>query len=135
MKQEDYKQLTKAHTRVEFLKIKVLLNEGNTSNEYYLIEEGLFRAYVHDYNGNEITTQFFGPNEILIEVTSLFLRVPSKENLNALTDGIAYKIEFDVFQQLFNSIYGFTEWGRSWMTNQLFISKQRALNMLIQSAT
>lgn len=135
MKQEDYLKLKKAHSRIAFSKNDILLNEGKTSNEYYLIEEGLFRAYVHDFNGNEITTQFFGQNEILIEVASLFLRVPSKENLQALTDGFAWKIEFDTFQKLFSSIQGFTEWGRSWMTNQLFISKQRALNMLTQSAT
>lgn len=109
MKQEDYRELIKAHSRVTFSKNDILLNEGKTSSEYYLIEEGLFRAYVHDFNGNEITTQFFGKNDILIEVTSLFLRVPSKENLQALKDGYAWKIEFDIFQKLFSSIYGFTE--------------------------
>jgi CRP/FNR family transcriptional regulator, anaerobic regulatory protein len=71
----------------------------------------------------------------LIEVASLFLRTPSKEYIHAVTNGVAWKIEFNTFQQLFNSIDGFADWGRNWMSNQLFISKQRSINMLTQSAT
>ncbi|RMA64693.1 Crp/Fnr family transcriptional regulator [Ulvibacter antarcticus] len=135
IKKEDYKAIIDSHKRVEFSKNELLLNEGKTSNEYYLIEKGLFRSFLYDYNGNEITADFFGSNEILIEVASLFLRIPSKENLQALSDGYGWKIEFSDFQNLYTSIDGFTEWGRTWMSNQLFISKQRAINMLTQSAT
>jgi CRP-like cAMP-binding protein len=135
IKKEDYKKIIDSHTKIEFSKNDILLNEGKISNEYYLIEKGLFRSFVNDFNGNEITTEFFGANDILIEVASLFLRTPSKENLQALTDGFAWKIELDTFQQLFNSIEGFTEWGRTWMSNQLFILKNRSINMLTLSAT
>lgn len=135
IKKEDYKELIASHNKVEFLKNDIILKEGRISNSYYLIECGLFRSFVNDFRGNEITTDFFGTNEILIEVPSLFLRIPSKENLQALTNGSAWKMEFSDFQKLFSSVEGFTEWGRSWMSNQLFISKQRAVNMLTQSAT
>lgn len=135
IKEMDYEQIIKSHARVEFAKGEIILKEGETSNAYYLVENGLFRSFVNDFNGNEITTGFFGVNEILIEVASLFLRIPSKENLQALTDGYAWKIEFHAFQTLFSSIEGFTEWGRTWMSNQLFISKQRSINMLTLSAT
>ena len=135
IKKEDYITLMDSHTKVEFSKNELILNEGKTSNEYYLIENGLFRSYVMDFNGNEITTNFFGSNQILIEVASLFLRIPSKENIQALSDGSVWKIDFNTFQELFNSIAGFTEWGRTWMSNQLFISKQRSIHMLTQSAT
>ncbi|WP_026451672.1 Crp/Fnr family transcriptional regulator [Aequorivita capsosiphonis] len=135
LNKEDYKELIASHTKIEFSKNELILNEGKISNSYYLIETGLLRSFVIDFKGNEITTAFFGPNEILIEVPSLFLRIPSKENLQALTNGTAWKIEFSDFQKLFSSIAGFTEWGRTWMSNQLFISKQRAVNMLTQSAT
>ncbi len=135
IKKDDYKELMASHSKIDFSKNEIVLNEGKISNDYYLIESGLFRSFVNDFNGNEITTDFFGPNEVLIEVPSLFLRIPSKENLQALTDCSAWKIEFSDFQKLFGSIEGFTEWGRTWMSNQLFISKQRAVNMLTQSAT
>ncbi|MEZ4841062.1 MAG: Crp/Fnr family transcriptional regulator [Flavobacteriaceae bacterium] len=111
-----------------------MLKEGKTANEYYLIERGLFRAFVHNTSGNEITTDFFTDNEFLIEVSSLFQRIPSQENLQALTDSWVWKIEFDVFQELFHKIEGIREWGRAWMSEQLFISKRRSINMITTSA-
>ena len=132
---EDYKEIKEAHTKVYFSKNELILKEGKTSNEYYLIEKGLFRSFVYDFNGNEITTAFFSENDLLIEVSSLFQRIPTKENLQALTDGSCLKIEFQTFQELFHKIKGFREWGRAWMSNQLFISKQRSVNMLTQTAT
>ena len=135
IQKEDYKTIIEAHTKVEFSKNETILSEGKANNEYYLIENGLFRSYVIDYKGNEITTEFFGLNDILIEVTSLFLRVPSKETMQALTDAKVWKINFDAFQNLYGTIEGFTEWGRTWMTNQLFDAKNRTVEMHTQSAS
>lgn len=135
IKKEEYKTIIDVHTKVEFLKNETILKEGKVSNEYYLIKKGFFRSYVIDYKGNEITTDFFGPNEILIEVASLFLRTPSKENIQALSNCEVYKIEFNDFQNLYSTINGFTEWGRSWMSQQLFTAKHRAVTMYTQSAS
>lgn len=135
IKKDDYKAIINAHTKVEFCKNDTIIKEGNISNEYYLIKKGLFRSYVIDYKGNEITTDFLGPNDILIEVASLFLRIPSKESIQALTDCEVYKINFNNFQNLYSTIEGFTEWGRSWMSHQLFMAKHRAVTMHTQSAS
>ncbi|AWW30166.1 cyclic nucleotide-binding protein [Echinicola strongylocentroti] len=135
LKKVDYESIINAHKEVQFKKNETILNEGKISNAYYLIRKGLFRSYVIDYKGNEITTDFFGPNDILIEVASLFLRSPSKETIQALTDGEVYKIGFNDFQKLYSTIEGFTEWGRSWMSHQLFIAKHRAVSMHTQSAS
>lgn len=135
IKKEDFGTIIPLHSKLEFLKNDFVLKEGKISNEFYLIESGLFRSYVVDFNGNEITTNFYGPSQILIEVSSLFLRQPTKENIQALTNSVVWKIDFDAFNLLYTNMPGFTEWGRAWMSNQLFISKQRAINMLTQSAT
>jgi len=135
IKKEDYKTIIGAHTKVEFRKNDTILKEGKISNEYYVIKKGLFRSYVIDYKGHEITTEFFGPNDILIEVASLFLQIPSKEYIQALTDCEVYKIDFNNFQNLYSTIPGFTEWGRSWMSHQLFMAKHRAVTMHTQSAS
>ena len=132
---DDFKEILETHTRIDLLKGQLLLETGKVSNEYFLIEKGLFRSFAYDYKGNEITTDFFIEKEILIEVSSLFQRVPSNENLQALSNGSVWKIEFNDFQKLFQKIECFPEWGRTWMTNQLFISKQRSLDMLTKSAT
>ena len=97
---DDFKEILETHTRIDLLKGQLLLETGKVSNEYFLIEKGLFRSFAYDYKGNEITTDFFIEKEILIEVSSLFQRVPSNENLQALSNGSVWKIEFNDFQKL-----------------------------------
>lgn len=135
LKTEDYKKINKAHTKIEFAKGTMLLESGRTAGEFYIIEKGLLRSFLYDYNGNEITTEFYCPLEVLIESFSLFQRVPSKENFQALSEGVAWKIEYATFQELLFEIEGLREWGRAWATNQLFILKQRSINVLTISAT
>lgn len=135
IKKADLREIKNAHQQINFSKGFNFLENGKMANEYYLIEDGLLRSYVHDFNGNEITTDFHGKKEISIEVSSLFQRIPTKENITALTNGKAWKIEFETFQELFHKIEGFREWGRAWMSKQLFILKQRSIEMLTKSAT
>lgn len=131
---EEMDEIVGSHQEIEFSKGTVLLKIGQMANEYYLIEEGLFRSFANDYNGNEITTGFYVSGEVLIEVSSLFQRVPSQENLVALTDGRAWKIGFNDFQHLFHKMEGVREWGRLWMAKQLFASRQRLIDTLTKSA-
>lgn len=58
----------------------------------------------------------------------------ASENIQALKDSTCWKIDYDVFQELFHSIDGFAEWGRLWMSNSLFQFKQRNLDMVSISA-
>jgi len=133
--EENFNSIIRSHKKITFKKHETILQEGRISNAYYLIEEGLFRSFLIDFKGNEITTGFFVSNDILIEVASLFLHIPSKETIQALSDGVAWEIDFNTFQKLYRSIPGFTEWGRTWMTNQLFEAKSRAVKMYTQSAS
>lgn len=128
------KEIREAHRKIDFSKGDLFLENGKMANAFFLIEKGLFRSFASDYNGNEITTGFFTEGEILIEVSSLFQRIPSEENLIAVTNGCVWKIEFETFQELFHNREGFREWGRAWMSQQLFISKQRSIDMRTKSA-
>jgi CRP-like cAMP-binding protein len=128
------KEIIAAHQKINFAKGSIILESGKIANNYFIIETELLRAYVNNYEGNEITTDFFCDGELSIEVSSLFQRIPSQENIRAITDGTAWRIEFDTFQLLFHSIEGYREWGRVWMSHQLFISKQRRIEMLTKSA-
>ncbi len=132
---EDIKVIAKAHQKIEIAKGSFLLKEGEIANEYFLLEKGLVRAFVHDYNNNEITTEFFVENEIVIVPASLFQRNPSQENLQAVTDCVLWKISFENFQHLFHSVSGFSEWGRLWFTTQVFSLKQKSLDIVTETAT
>lgn len=133
--EEDIKVIATAHQKVHLTKGNFLLKSGETANEYYLLEKGLVRAYVHDYDNNEITTEFFVENDIVIVPSSLFQRIPAQETLQTVTDCVLWKIDFEKFQHLFHSVPGFSEWGRSWFTSQVFSLKQKSLDIVTETAT
>ena len=69
--EEDLQKISDAHEPVEFKKNAFLLKEGEIAHEYYILEKGLVRAFVHDSDNNDITTEFFCENEIVIIPSSL----------------------------------------------------------------
>ena len=132
---EELDEIIKAHEKVFFHKGDFILEEGKTANEYYILEKGFARSFVNDFNGNEVTTNFFTENEIIIDVSSLFQRIPTQENIVCITDCECWKFSFDAFQELFHKIPNLREWGRAWMSQQLFMYKQRSVEMFTMSAT
>lgn len=131
---EEMQKIHKFHQKTELKKGDFLLKEGNVADEYYIIEKGLVRSYVLDYDNNDITTDFFTEGEIVIAPSSLFQRIPSQENIQTMTDCTLWKIEYNAFQELFHNIEGFREWGRVWFSYQLFNMKQRSLDMITLTA-
>jgi len=135
LSEKDLQTVCNAHEQLTIAKGELILEIGSIADGYLVLEEGLIRSYVIDYKGTDITTNFFTKNTIVIEVASLFQRIPSKENIEALTDCTCWRIDFQVFQELFHSMEGFREWGRGWMANSLFEFKQRSVSMITDSAT
>ena len=131
---QELNMLIDAHQKVILKKGDYFLEKGQIANEYMILESGLLRSFAYDYNGNDITTDFFCDFDVVIEVLSLFQRTKSEENIQAITDCVGWKIDFDTFQELFHSIDGFSEWGRLWMTGRLFHFKQRSIDMVTTSA-
>ncbi len=132
---EELALILKSHHKIEFKKGDFFLKQEEVTNSYLILESGLMRSFVYDFNGNDITTNFFSNDEIVIEVSSLFQRIKTKENIETLCDCVCWKIDFDVFQQLYHSIPNFSEWGRAWMSNELFNFKQRSVTIITDSAT
>ena len=132
---ENLQKIIDAHQKIDFKKGDIILKEGGIANEYMIIEKGLMRSYVYDYDGNDVTTNFFIEGEIVIEVSSLFQRIPTKEYIETLTDCTCYKINFDVFQELFHEVAYFMDWGRAWLSQSLFDFKQRSVSIIKDSAT
>ncbi len=130
----DLDMICDAHTKSIVDKGKFLLQKDQVANEYYVIESGLVRTYVYDFDGNEITTGFIGNQEVVIEVASIFQRVPTQEYIQCLTDCVLWKIDFDIFQDLFHQIPAFREWGRAWMAFELYRSKMRATEIITETA-
>lgn len=131
---KNYNTIREAHKVIQFDRGEYLLKHGDIANEYYCLENGLIRSYAINPQGNQITTDFFGKGDIVIEVSSVFLRIPTKENIQSLEQSVCWKLTLSDFQCLYNTIEGFREWGRMWMSAALFDSKQRALSIITDSA-
>lgn len=126
----DLRSIYNIHNAVEIEKGRYLLQKGQIANEYYIIEEGLIRTFLYDFEGNQITTSFIGKSEVAIDVASIFQRLPTQEFTECLTDTRLWKVDYDRFQELFHQVASFREWGRSWMAMELYKSKSRATEMI-----
>jgi CRP-like cAMP-binding protein len=135
LKAGDKIKISEAHERIEFPNDHFLLKKGNVAQAFYIVESGLVRSFLNDYNGNEVTTGFYCSAELIIESFSLFHRVPAQEDFQTLSNGVAWKIEYAVFQQMLQEIEALREWGRNWATNQLLACKLRAIENLTIPAT
>lgn len=109
-----------------FKKGDFLLQQGEICNSSFHLEEGILRKfYLND--GKEITTEFFFKGNIAISFESYALQKPSREFIQALTDGVVSQIDFVAFQQakqkhtkLLELDLLLTEYYTIWVENRLF---------------
>lgn len=131
----EFAEVAAAHLPGRMERGQALLAVGKQANSYYVIREGWAREWVMGVDGTEITTRFFGPGTLMLEPASLFRRIPSASNLEALTDGSVLEVTYPDFEALFHRLPGIREWGRAWMSNELFLLRERSIDMLTRSAT
>jgi CRP-like cAMP-binding protein len=120
--------------QVTFERSSFLLEEGETANQYWFIQSGFLRSYVIDTEGNDITTNFFSVGDIVIDWPSFFLRNPTRENIQALTDCVCWQLDFETFQELFHSIRNFREQGRTTLVGSYFALKRHSISMIADQA-
>ena len=65
---------------------------------------------------------------------SFFKRIPSQENIQAMSDCNTWRLTFDELQDVFHSLPLFREFGRSILVNHYAALKSRMLSMLHQTA-
>jgi CRP-like cAMP-binding protein len=111
-----------------------LLKAGQVADAYFLLDEGYMRAFAEDTSGQEVTTNFYGPGEMIFEVASFFNRTRSKENIQALTDCQGRFLTFGQLNELFHALPEFREFGRSVLVNGFASLKDRMLSTITQTA-
>jgi len=117
-----------------FHKNDYLLQEGKICNDYLFLENGFMRAYAHDTEGNEITTNFCSPNQVVFEVSSFFNRTASKENIQALTDCRGWSLTYQELNRLFHEVHEFRDFGRHILVRGFSSLKTRMLSMITETA-
>jgi len=111
-----------------------LLKAGQTANEYLFLEAGFLRSFAYDVEGNDITTAFYSPDQMVFEVSSYFNRTQSKENIQALTDCVGVYLTYQELNNLFHSMPEFREFGRSILVKGFSALKNRMLSMITETA-
>jgi CRP-like cAMP-binding protein len=132
-KKEEFEQIISQYRRVEFAKNDFLIPQGTTANYYYFLEAGFARSYAIDLEGNDISTKFFSRNDIVIDWHSYFLKTKCREDIQAITPCVAWKIPFENFMKLF-SIEAFREIGRTRLINNYFELKNHSVSMITDPA-
>ena len=120
------------HTSIP--KNQFFLRERQICDEYLFLEDGLMRAYAHDVNKNEVTTNFYTAGQVVFEVSSFFNRTPSKEAIQALTDCSGWYISYEQLNHFFHSIPEFRAFGRSILVKGFAALKVRMLSMITETA-
>ncbi len=120
--------------RVEFSKHTFLLRACETARHYWYIETGFARSYAVNLKGEDITTHFYAPGDIVIDWPSFFLRQPTRENIEALADCTAWQLDFETFQQLFHTLPTFRDSGRTRLVGSYFELKRHSVSLIADSA-
>jgi len=117
-----------------FARNDYFLQEGKVSNEYLILIEGFMRTFTFDNEGKEITTNFYNKERAVYDVSSLYNRTISTENIQAVTDCKGFAITFEKLNILFHSIPEFREFGRAMLVKEFSIFKERTLGMINKTA-
>ncbi|MCU0449183.1 MAG: Crp/Fnr family transcriptional regulator [Bernardetiaceae bacterium] len=129
----DFDKVINSYHKIEFAKHDYLIKENSVANYYYFMESGYARSFVIDLEGNDITTKFFSSTDIVIDWHSYFLKTKCRENIQAITPCVAWKISFDSFMKLF-SIEPFREVGRTKLINNYFELKNHSVSIIADPA-
>lgn len=132
-KEEDFERVLSQYQRIEFAKNDYLIKDGSYANFYYFMESGYARSYVIDLEGNDISTKFFSSGDIVIDWHSYFLKTKCREDIQAITPCVAWKISFENFMKLF-SIEAFREVGRTRLVNNYFELKNHSVSIIADPA-
>src|SRR5687767_4064146 len=112
----------------------LFLQAGRVSDEYFFLASGFMRAYVHDTEGNEVTTHFYNNQQVVFEVSSFFNRSTSKENIQAMEDCMGWCITYEQLNRLFHDLPEFREFGRSILVKGFAALKTRMISMITETA-
>jgi len=110
------------------------LQVGKIADEYLYLEKGFMRSFAYTTEGDEVTTNFYLPGQMVFEASSFFNRTRSKEGIQALTDCEGWFLTYRALNDLFHGFPEFREFGRSMLVKGFADLKIRMLSMITETA-
>ncbi len=102
---DDWKSISAPFEKASFRKNELLLKEGEICRQLWFLESGLLRYFVHR-SGEEMNKFFTIAPYFFTAQYSFFQEKPSRENIAAIEDSVAWGIRYSDHQRLMNlSVY------------------------------
>ena len=117
-----------------FARHDFFLTAGKVNTHHFFMTEGFMRAFTHNPEGDEVTTDFFNSNRPVFEPNSFITQTKSLENIQAITNCQGFLLSFERSNELFHAIPEFREFGRRMLLNEFASHKRRALSLITQTA-
>ncbi len=130
MTEEMAAQFSEILTFKEIEKGEVLIGEGKVNELTHFIEEGYVRSFVHDSDGNEVTTELYGSSEFADNFLSFFRKTPSPETFQAITSCKTWVMNYETVQKHFHANPAFREWGRLLLLSNFAKLQHRTINLI-----
>ena len=85
-------------------KKKNLLNEGDSVNKMFYVNEGLFRYYSYAEDGTEHTTDLIAQNNWFGDAKAFLSKEPAGINIEALEDSTVFEISYDDLHRFYDEL-------------------------------
>lgn len=118
----------------ELEKNEILVLENKINQITHFIEEGYVRSFVLDSDGNEVTTEIYGPSEFADNFLSFFRKTPSLETFQAITPCKTWVMNYETVQKYFHEVPEFREWGRMLLLSNFAKLQNRTINLIKSTA-
>lgn len=118
----------------EIQKNETLILENKINTLTHFIEEGYVRSFVIDAQGDEVTTEIYGPSEFADNFLSFFRKTPSLETFQAITPCKTWVMNYDTVQKHFHEVPEFREWGRMLLLSNFSKLQNRTINLIKSTA-
>ncbi len=112
MPDEEYQLLADAVTTRAVQKKGFLLRQGEVCKEIYFINQGFFRMYHVNAEGNEINHRFADQHNFMVDYQSFLTQKPSNYYWQALQDAEVLVIMYSTAQQLYRQSKNWERFGR-----------------------
>lgn len=119
---------------VNHQKGEILIHAEKTEPYFYIIEEGIARAY-SDGKNQQITFWFGQKGDILFSYNSYINNKPGYENIELLEDCTLYKIKTADLLALYKVNIELANWGRKIAETELIVTEKRLIDRLFRTAT
>ncbi len=130
LKQEEFEAFVSATTFRHLAKKDLLVKEGQVCSTIGFFNQGYFRFFHTDVNGNEVTSDFHFAPGFITSYTSFLTSSPSKANVQAMEAMDIIEISKPNLYELYSKYHAIETLGRL-MAEYVFITTEIHLLMIL----